>query len=154
MIELELENALVEIIARATDGQDAALLGAWNPAPRGHVKSSEGASNAPITCYVRIAPRSFSTYGVTTPIFQASVTTRLRSDLDPASQSFAVFVGAMTDAFSRLNQDVDIENAITVPGLQVTAFNLQGGEAPTYDEATGCWFVTQQIQIVGVFADA
>ncbi len=154
MIELNLENELVGIVANATRDLSlpVGIIGAWNPAPRGTVKTTDAAKNAAINCLVRVAPRSFAGYGVTTPIFQCEIVTRLRSDLDPSSSSFAAFVGAVTDAFSRLNADVDIDRALNVGGLYVTAFNLQGGTSPSYDETTKCWFVTQQVQIIGVFA--
>ena len=155
MIEKDLESRIVAAIeALGVSGLE--VRGLWKPVVVGLVKGEETESAIPAAAVVRVSPRAYDAVTFPTAAFDCSVAIAVRTDLDPTGAILAAASDAVSAMLARLHRTVAHGrfSGLDVPGLEVAAFHLTGGDGPTFDRTAATWAVNYNFTVVGVVSDA
>ena len=147
MLEKDVEDAIVS----AVDGlaiQGLVVRGSWQVAAAGLVKGAEGDCTAALV--VKVAPRSFPTFGICEVDLAVTLALAVRADLDADGAKLVEY----TDAIGELIQGWNLVEAgdeltdLSVPGVfEPGGVQVTGGTGPEFEN--GAWTVVQNLTLRG-----
>ena len=152
MIEQLLEKKIVDALADALGDANVQIMGAWQPATDGEIKSlEEGKASGYLT--VRMQPRTYETPTIPTAQIPCTIGLVMRAEVDTNGQSYLAITSAVSNRLQTWQDSIDVAvSAFNIEGkFDCAGFQLTGGDAGI-DKAQKVWTWAQSLIIYGVIA--
>jgi len=150
MIEQLLEKKIIDAISTALGDTDIQIIGAWQAATEGEVKSLEdGTAGGYLT--VRMQPRTYETPTIPTAQIPCTISLVMRAEVDADGQSYLGVTSKVSTVLQEWQNSIDAAvSTFELDGkFSCAGFQLTGGDAGI-DKASGVWSWTQNLIVFGV----
>lgn len=150
MIEQLLEKKIVDALADALGDADIQVMGAWQPATDGEVKSLEDGKASGYLA-VRMQPRTYETPTIPTAQIPCTIGLVMRAEVDTDGQSYLAVTSAVSDVLQSWQNSIEAATtAFDIDGkFSCAGFQLTGGDAGI-DKAKKVWTWAQSLIVYGV----